>query len=86
MKKVKMILVAMTAVMMMSGFALASTITPVPSFEQLDANRDNLISKSEALTIDAVIALFEMADVNEDLVLTEGEFAYVTRWTSNSQS
>jgi Ca2+-binding EF-hand superfamily protein len=63
-----------------SGAAFAAGMeekaeAPATAFEQLDANRDGLISKEEGAVREDVATMWEAADANSDGSLDAAEFS-----------
>jgi hypothetical protein len=59
---------AFAAVLAISGVSLAST----PSFEDLDKNKDGMLSKSETSSVEELD--FAKADTNKDGMLNRSEY------------
>lgn len=58
------------------GFSTAALAQDVPSFEEVDANRDGLISMEEAAAVEGLD--FATADTNQDGVIDRAEYSALT--------
>ena len=81
----KRLITALT-LMAVSGFAWAAGGSGKMSFQELDANSDGKISKSEAASSSKVDQKFTQADANSDGNLDQAEFAAVETESSGSGS
>lgn len=55
------------------GFSTAAFAQDLPSFEEVDTNRDGMISAEEAAAVEALD--FATADTNQDGVIDRAEYA-----------
>ncbi len=78
-KMMRNLSLCLASALILSGVALASTETPLPTFETLDANADSQISKEEAQNSQMLTDLFESADINQDNMLDKDEYALLEK-------
>ncbi|WP_432822896.1 hypothetical protein [Trichloromonas sp.] len=76
-KMLRNISLCVASALMLSGIALASTETPLPTFEKMDVNKDSQVSKEEAQDAEMLTAIFEAADANKDNMLDKDEYALI---------
>jgi hypothetical protein len=77
-KMVSKISLSLAFALMLSGIALASSVSQLPSFETLDTNENGYVTKEEAQEVKKLMDEFELADLNNDNMLDKTEYASVT--------
>jgi Ca2+-binding EF-hand superfamily protein len=77
-KMVSKISLSLAFALMLSGIALASSESQLPSFETLDTNEDGYVTKEEAQEVKKLMDEFELADLNNDNMLDKTEYASIT--------
>ncbi len=76
MKNTKLkITLALASALLMSMATLASASSALPSFEQLDLDKDGYISMQEAQSNEEVTEKFAAADANKDEMLDQAEYS-----------